>query len=113
MYWGGMEVIPRKGEEFKDNDDHIQVFDKAKLSKNPELRLDCIECVKEFFQRMNAIFGCVYNFWEHDLLIELSELVQCGIILTITIGWSQILRGTNGKVMRTIGFASSTMLNWI
>ena len=59
-YWGAVWA--------DEDDDHISVMKKEANSKDPELRLDCIECVKDWLDRVWGPHGCVFNIWEYDIL---------------------------------------------
>ena len=55
------------------DDDHISVMQKEAVSKDPELRLDCIECVKDWLDEVWGPVGCVFNIWEYDILEKLAN----------------------------------------
>lgn len=62
-------------------DDHISVMKKKAYSKDPELRLDCIECVKDWLARAYAPVGCVFNIWEYDILDILGNSDAFSVIV--------------------------------
>ena len=70
------------GDVTADNgDDHISVMKKERSSKDPELRIDCIECVKEWLDGAYAPVGCVFNLWEYDILDSLGDKDAFSIIV--------------------------------